>query len=310
MTKPKVLFILDKWCEGKISLGISEWETNLWKSLECTNLADVRTFHFDDMSDSDKDFELVQSCIEDQPDLICLVLYKEPGYDSSVLSYNSLDKLKEMKIPIFSIWGDLQNEPQRELAQKLSPYVELNVYTAAKDVIADIKDKSKFKYLWVPKDERVFKEYSLKKSIPVAYIGTKKYDRMGFINSLSFPVYCEGGERAVHLSTEDYARMLNCVKISLSFSVASNTNVVNARAFETMHCGAMLLEQYGKELEYFYTPFEDYVPYYNKKDLEEKVKFYLEHEEERNRIATNGMNKTKSLYSATKFWNIVLGDLL
>ena len=48
INKPRVLFIADKWCEGDIKNGLSEWEGNLWKSLQVVNLAEVEVFHFDE----------------------------------------------------------------------------------------------------------------------------------------------------------------------------------------------------------------------------------------------------------------------
>ncbi len=41
-------------------------------------------------------------------------------------------------------------------------------------------------------------------------------------------------------------------------------------------------------------------------DLLKKVRYYLEHEDERLLIANNGCKKTRELYSAKTFWTKVL----
>jgi len=115
MSKPKALFILDKWCFGNKTYGISEWETNIWKSLECTDLAEVTTFHFDDRvigARTPVDSELIALCTRDKPDFICIILYRLPGSRNTVPTYNTLSTLaRRMNIPIMAIWGiskDLQ----------------------------------------------------------------------------------------------------------------------------------------------------------------------------------------------------------
>jgi spore maturation protein CgeB len=40
-----------------------------------------------------------------------------------------------------------------------------------------------------------------------------------------------------------------------------------------------------------------------------KINFYLDNEEERLRISTNGYEEYKKNYSSTVFWNTVLGSL-
>ena len=69
LSKLKVLFILDKWCAGNKNSGISEWETNIWKSLESTGLADVVVFHFDEYRTLhiDPDSAVIALCEAEKP---------------------------------------------------------------------------------------------------------------------------------------------------------------------------------------------------------------------------------------------------
>src|SRR3989338_7599288 len=108
----------------------------------------------------------------------------------------------------------------------------------------------------------------------------------------------------------EYAEIFRRSKITLSFSRATFSHVINARPFEAMLCGAMVLEQEGLETPKLYTPFVDYVPYFSDKDLLEKARYYLARDEERRQIAHNGRLKTETLYSAERFWRLLLSRAL
>lgn len=320
MSIPKVLFIVDKWCEGIKRYGVSEWDTNLWKSLQTTGLADVSTFHYDCVSNEGRksvDSILLARCIADTPDFICLSIYAYPGSTNKVPTYEVLQTLSnKMHIPIMIIWSDIQNKNLVRLANSLLSCIKLNVYSALKKPADVNTDSAIFKHMWVPKDESVFYNYCFNRDIPITYVGSPKPDRLKvvkYIKNLGISIVSTGGEREKHLNTGEYVALLNRAKINLSFSLSRifniNINIVTARVFETMHCGAMLLEQESKEIEHFYTPFVDYVPYTDK-NLGELVRYYLTHERERAEIAYNGMIKTVNLYSATKYWRNILEDLL
>jgi spore maturation protein CgeB len=115
-----------------------------------------------------------------------------------------------------------------------------------------------------------------------------------------------GSEGRDHFSTEEYADRYKRAKLALSFSKAHGMNVVNARPFEAMSCGAMLLEQDSPELAKMFIPNVDYVPWINEVDLLEKTRYYLTHEDERKKIADSGCKKMQELYSAKLFWENIL----
>ena len=115
-----------------------------------------------------------------------------------------------------------------------------------------------------------------------------------------------GSEGRDHFTTEDYADGYKRAKIAVSFSRAHGMNVVNARPFEAMICGAMLIEQESPELAKMFVKDVEYKEWINEVDLLEKVKYYLSHEEERAAIAKAGQERIEKDYSATSFWTEVL----
>lgn len=306
--KPLVLFIGDHWCAANPKMGISEWETNIYKSLESTGLADVVTFHPDKFyyhTGQRCDSTLLQAIADVKPDFIILILYKFPGSDPTVIN---LDTIGAITAPIISIWGDLEAEEQLAMATSLASMMWKIIGTASKSVT----EGAGFTYMHVPKDSKVFNNPGKKRDIDIVFSGSYGYgreERQNYIHHLlvnGIKLVHGGSEGGDHFTTEEYADRYKRSKLALSFSVARGQNVVNARPFEAMSCGAMLLEQESPELAKLYTPYVDYVPWTTEVDLLDKVEYYLEHDKERLSIAESGQRKTEQLYSAESFWSKAL----
>lgn len=306
--KPLALFVGDLFCAGNINMGKSEWEGNLWASLESTGLVGVARFHLDKYyyhTGERGDTALLEAIERIKPDFVILVIYKEPGIDPTVIS---LPTIAAITVPIISIWGDLEAEEQQALAKGLQPFLSKTIATASKSVA----DRFGYTYLHVPKDPRIFNNPNKERDLDIVFSGSYGYGREERQESIlhllnhGIKLIHGGSEGGDHFTTEEYADRYKRAKLALSFSVARGMNVVNARPFEAMLCGAMLLEQESLELAKLYTPFVDYVPWTDKEDLLKKVQYYLEHDDERQKIADAGCKKTHELYSAKTFWEKVL----
>lgn len=70
------------------------------------------------------------------------------------------------------------------------------------------------------------------------------------------------------------------------FIEPSSAKSLSPRCYEAMACGAMLLTDWREELETL--PKDSYVLWGDARDLEEKMRYYLSHDEERERIAEKG----------------------
>jgi len=309
--KPLVLFVGDFYCAGTEKMGKSEWEGNLWASLESTDLVNVARFHMDKYYGhfgKRGDEALIKSIKSIRPDYVLMVIYKQPGFDPTVVSLETIVTIASMNIPIISIWGDLEAEEQQALAKGLEPFMWKIVGTANKALC----ERFGYTYMHVPKDPRVFNNPDKERDIDIVFSGSYGYgreERQKYMNHLlnnGIRLIHGGSEGGDHFTTEDYADRYKRAKLALSFSQARGMNVVNARPFEVMNCGAMLLEQESLELAKLYTPFIDYVPWTTEDDLLNKVRYYLEHDDERKLIANNGYRKTQELYSAQTFWKKVL----
>lgn len=79
--------------------------------------------------------------------------------------------------------------------------------------------------------------------------------------------------------------------VNLNISLRSITNGIPLRAFEIMGAGGFLLTNFQSDFMNFFVPDEDFVFFESKKDMTDKISYYLKNETERRTIAQNGFQK-------------------
>lgn len=90
---------------------------------------------------------------------------------------------------------------------------------------------------------------------------------------------------------DEYSRLLSGAKIALVFLSKRNDDVWTRRCFEIPACGTLMMAPRTKELELFFESGREAIFYDSKSDLLEKIKHYLKHDGERERIAEAGMKR-------------------
>lgn len=316
-TRPKILFVLTKWAGGNPDHGLSAYEESYWQSLQTCDLADIALFHPDEYylthHKTRAEQALIDKCIEEKPDLIFTIMLAGDYYAFCNPTDKALEIIRDqLKIPVVVTFGDFQVPFVLDFAHQLEPYVHAIIGTGSTSPIIKVAKPHKFLYSWVPKDARYFYNPGYERDIPITFSGSRKprpdrVKRFEALEAAGIDVLLTGGEYEVHLSTEEYANVYQRAKIALSFCHSfRHYFVTNARTFEVTLCGAMLLEEEGYETAKLFTPYEDYVPFTTNKDLIDKIRYYLAHEDERERIATNGCNKSQQWYTARQFWELVI----
>lgn len=86
-------------------------------------------------------------------------------------------------------------------------------------------------------------------------------------------------------------------KINLNFTIPNIKSGIPLRIWDVLGCGGFLLTNYQAEIPYYFKEGEDLVCFDSLEDLCEKVGYYLEHEEERKRIAWNGYREVREKHS-------------
>ena len=92
-------------------------------------------------------------------------------------------------------------------------------------------------------------------------------------------------------------KVFRLLKINLNFTIPNIKSGIPLRIWDVLGCGGFLLTNYQAEIPYYFKEGEDLVCFDSLEDLCEKVGYYLEHEEERKRIAWNGYRKVREKHS-------------
>ena len=86
---------------------------------------------------------------------------------------------------------------------------------------------------------------------------------------------------------------IKCAKINLNVTLRSIQTGIPLRVMDIMGCGGFVLSNYQEDMCNEFVPGEDFVYYESTEHAAELAGYYLEHEEERLRIAANGYAKVK-----------------
>lgn len=107
-----------------------------------------------------------------------------------------------------------------------------------------------------------------------------------------------------NMGTVDYDSEMPYVfhysKINLNITLKSIKSGIPLRAIDIMSAGGFLLTNFQADFLEHFVPGEDFVYYNDLNDLNEKIDYYLIHEEERCRIAKNGQDKIRRFHSFTQ----------
>lgn len=86
-------------------------------------------------------------------------------------------------------------------------------------------------------------------------------------------------------------------KININVTLHCIETGASQRIFDVMAAGGFLISNYQQELEELFVPGDEIVLFHNMDELLELVHYYMEHEEERKRIAENGKRKVLALHN-------------
>ncbi len=95
-------------------------------------------------------------------------------------------------------------------------------------------------------------------------------------------------------------------RININISLRSIKTGIPLRVLDIMGCGGFLLSNYQKELAESFIEGEEVVMFYDLDDCLEKISYYLQHEDERSRIARAGHKAVRERFNRKK----LLKDLI
>jgi ribosomal protein L6P/L9E len=158
--------------------------------------------------------------------------------------------------------------------------------------------------------DRYQKNENLPKDIEVSFIGQTidKVGRSNYINyllenNINMEVFGANSSRG-RVSHKNKIEIFNRTKINLNFSgLAESTRLtrnysiykrkkqITGRTFEITMCGGFVLCEYAYGIENLFEISKEIEIFHDKKELLDKIRYYLEHEEERENIARRGYER-------------------
>jgi len=308
--KFKILFITEKWCAGRQDFGLSNNFHNLMGSLKSSGL-DVTSFsvHCDEIYiNHRKHIDTALPIIFDKikPDLVVTSFLGNLQINPTE---NAFNVLKEKGAKLCFMWPDTGYDWAINKINKLGDLADLHVSWGSDFREHNFLDKHL--WMWAPQDERLY--YNKKdKRIAASFIGSVQgykdrplYTNYALENHVNLLVL--GGQREGKLTSEEYAGYVRDSQIGVNFPESpSGLDQCKGRVIEIISCGSMLLERKNEATRKILIPGEDYIEFEGLEDFVEKIDFYQNNPEERNRIAKNGYKKYCDNYSSLKFWTKVL----
>lgn len=216
--------------------------------------------------------------------------------------------------------GSLYSEPKHRLYDKfstVSPYVKgyldgiidaqkklYGRYILKEMLSSDIVEEMQKAYPTDPNastvlsPEDIYADYVLARQVTalerkeiLTLLGAKhRVDLYTYDNTVVIPGVVNHGKIDYY---DDMPYIFHSSKINLNITLRSIKSGISLRALDIMGSGGFLLSNYQIEYDEYFVPGEDYVFYEDYYDLEEKVEYYLTHENERREIAENGCRKVR-----------------
>lgn len=286
---------MEKFCDLNPHLGTTSAYSNLVGSLQ-----NAEVLHYDEYlihHNKPIDQFLIEHFQTTKPDLLAVSYY--PFDDPRNVKLDTFLEIRDnLKIPVVFIWFDFGHEPLRQLAMRVGQVATLNVVVDTYNVPG-----GNFMPMWVPQDESIFCMGNVK-DIAVSFVGsTVGYStRAHYLNFLRGTVHVSGGQREHRLTIEQYADILKRSKITLNFPDKPDGIIqAKCRIYESMLCGALLLEKENEAIKKWFEPMVHYVPFSSPEDALNKIHYYLANEGERQTIVNNAAEKMKE-YSSENWW--------
>lgn len=154
---------------------------------------------------------------------------------------------------------------------------------------------------------KYFKINGLKKDIEISFVGqiTNYEDRreyIDYVDTNGMPIEIFGlGSKNGEVALSQMVNIFNKTKVNINFTGIATKNVLKkrlnidyrlkqmkGRMAEIALCGGFVLSEYVPGINEVFCIDKEIAVFHSKKDLLEKIKYYLEHEEERESIAGRG----------------------
>ena len=224
------------------------------------------------------DFNISFSEIEKWADVIFLI----ENYTSEWLPVSEISNSNKLKI----FWS-IDSHCVLQQHQYLCKILQIDILLNSTESYIPYFDGLVKESYWFPNSypDDLMSNLNLEKTEDIGFCGNV-LNRGHIIDSLDkYNI-----KKDIFVIGDDMVNVINSYKIHLNCNIS---NDINYRTFETTGCGTFLLTNYKPGLEKLFDIGKEIVVYNDLNDLDNKVKYYLENEEEREKIALAGYNRAK-----------------
>jgi glycosyltransferase involved in cell wall biosynthesis len=186
-----------------------------------------------------------------------------------------------------------------------------HVFFNQKDAVEEFNKTSRKKAIWIPHavEPQAYPDIEIVKKFDICFIGhvqeSPNYNGIARIDALDrmfkeFPNFYYGSRHPAFPGKnlfEDAAKKFSQSKIVFNISIKDD---INMRVFESLATGSMLLTNYIPTLGELFEDGKHLVMYKTLDEAVEKAKYYLEHEQEREKIALEGQQECLAKHTYQK----------
>ena len=147
-------------------------------------------------------------------------------------------------------------------------------------------------------NHHLYRKLDLPKIYDISFVGRCYGERKEFVellreHNINIVTFGQGWEGGGRVSQADLIRIYNQSKIVLNISKSSRGDKIQikGRDFEVPGCGSLSLTQESEEIKEYFEPGDEIITYKNIDESIQKIRYYLKHEKELNRIADNGYQR-------------------
>lgn len=300
---------------GDSNRGTSFEYNNFYQCI--INMSDVKVVHFDfvglaqnmgviQMSDL-----LWEACEFEKPDILFSCLYKKQ-FDPT---FKSIQQIGQQTKVITYNWFSDDHWRYDNFSKEWAKYYSYISTTHQKSFNKYCQDGFQDKIImtqWAC-NHFIYKKLNLPKTIDVSFCGQLYGERQEIIQYLQdngIQIKCFG-HPFNYLTFEPMLQVLNQTKINLNITNAGHgkDRQIKGRNFEIPGIGSFLLTDYAEGLENYYDLEKEMIIFKNKKDLLDKIKYYLEHEKEREEIAQKAMERTLKEHTYEMRFNQIFEEI-
>jgi len=211
------------------------------------------------------------------------VIFIIENYTSNWLPIEQIAKSNKMKI-FWSIDSHCVLQQHQHLCKLLNINILLNSTESYIPQYNGLVEKS----YWFPNSytDDLIKPLNIDKNINIGFCGNllNRGDILGYLERYNI-------HKDIFVIGDDMVNAINSYKIHFNRNLS---NDINYRTFETTGCGTLLFTNYTPNLEKLFKIGEEIVVYENLNDLDEKINYYLNNPNEREKIEKAGYNRSKS----------------